>query len=187
MRFQYLIGCPVVFAGTRYSFQIPGLDSDSIKSGFVSALQFSQTCHEHVSSPREHAKLFAHDHSSIEGLTCTDSCCRCTQNSPHSLSEKRVYPLLVFVPLSEKISANIFTMHLVSTTHPSARLLSTVQQEIFVRGKFRQKRPSGSSSGIYFRQTSVVTCCSSVVRSMFCCLSFIFTFMNISDPTLVVL
>ena len=32
----------------------------------------------------------------------------------------------------------------------------TVQQEMFVSEKFRQKRPSGSSSGIYFRQTSVV-------------------------------
>ena len=63
----------------------------------------------------------------------------------------------------------------------------TVQQEIFVSEKFRQKRPSGSSSGIYCRQTSVVACCSSVVRSSLCCLSFIFTFMNISDPTLVVL
>ena len=31
---------------------------------------------------------------------------------------------------------------------------STVQQKIFVSEKFRQKRPSGSSSGIYFRQTS---------------------------------
>ena len=30
----------------------------------------------------------------------------------------------------------------------------TVQQKIFVSEKFRQKRPSGSSSGIYFRQTS---------------------------------
>ena len=31
---------------------------------------------------------------------------------------------------------------------------NTVQQKIFVSEKFRQKRPSGSSSGIYFRQTS---------------------------------
>ena len=30
---------------------------------------------------------------------------------------------------------------------------ATVQQKIFVSEKFRQKRPSGSSSGIYFRQT----------------------------------
>ena len=36
-----MIRCPVVFAGTRYSFQLPGLDSDSIKSGFVSALILS--------------------------------------------------------------------------------------------------------------------------------------------------
>ena len=28
----------MVFAGTRYSLQLPGKDSDSIKSGFVSAL-----------------------------------------------------------------------------------------------------------------------------------------------------
>ena len=41
----------------------------------------------------------------------------------------------------------------------------TVKQEIFVSEKFRQKRPSGSSSGIYFRQTSVVARCSLVVRS----------------------
>ena len=33
-----MIRCPVVFAGIRYSFQLPGLHSDSIKSGFVSAL-----------------------------------------------------------------------------------------------------------------------------------------------------
>ena len=30
MRFQDLIRCPVVFAGTQYSFQLPGEDSDSI-------------------------------------------------------------------------------------------------------------------------------------------------------------
>ena len=35
---QVSIRCLVVFADTRYSFQLPGLDSDSIKSGFVSAL-----------------------------------------------------------------------------------------------------------------------------------------------------
>ena len=34
--------------------------------------------------------------------------------------------------------------------------MATVQQEIFVSKKIRQKRPSGSSSGVYFRQTSVV-------------------------------
>ena len=34
-----MIRCPV--AGTRYSFQLPGLDPDSIKSGFVSALKSS--------------------------------------------------------------------------------------------------------------------------------------------------
>ena len=33
----------------------------------------------------------------------------------------------------------------------------TVHLEIFVSEKFRQKRLSGSSSGTYFRQTSVVT------------------------------
>ena len=33
---------------------------------------------------------------------------------------------------------------------------TTVQQEIFVSEKFRQKRPSGSSSGTYFRQKPVV-------------------------------
>ena len=69
----------------------------------------------------------------------------------------------------------------------SKDVLNTVSQEIFVSEKFRQKGPSGSSSGIYFRQTSVIACCSSVVRSSLCCLSFIFTFMNIFDPTLVVL
>ena len=36
---------------------------------------------------------------------------------------------------------------------------STVQQKIFVSEKFRQKRPSGSSSGIYFRQTSGCSFC----------------------------
>ena len=41
MRFQHKIGYPVVFEGIRFSFQLPGYinqDSDSIKSGFVSAL-----------------------------------------------------------------------------------------------------------------------------------------------------
>ena len=37
--------------------------------------------------------------------------------------------------------------------------LDTVQQKIFVSEKFRQKRQSGSSSGIYFRQTSDRWCC----------------------------
>ena len=56
----------------------------------------------------------------------------------------------------------------------------------FRQRKFRQKRPSGSSSGIYFRQTSVIACLPlwSIVRLSLFCLSFI---MNISDPTLVVL
>ena len=34
-------------------------------------------------------------------------------------------------------------------------ICSTEKQEIFVSEKFRQKRPSGSSSGIYFRQVPV--------------------------------
>ena len=38
MRFQHMMRCPVVFAGTRYSPQLPGQDSDSLKSRFVSAL-----------------------------------------------------------------------------------------------------------------------------------------------------
>ena len=42
-------------------------------------------------------------------------------------------------------------------THSFFSSFPTVQQEIFVSEKFRQKRPSGSSSGIYFRQTSAVT------------------------------
>ena len=37
--------------------------------------------------------------------------------------------------------------------------LVTVQQKFFVSEKFRQKRQSGSSSGIYFRQTSDRWCC----------------------------
>ena len=36
------------------------------------------------------------------------------------------------------------------------RTMSTVKQGIFVGEKFRQKRPSGSSSRIHFRHTSVV-------------------------------
>ena len=40
--------------------------------------------------------------------------------------------------------------------HKTALSEPTVWQEIFHSEKFRQKRPSGSSSGIYFRQTSVV-------------------------------
>ena len=36
--------------------------------------------------------------------------------------------------------------------------MNTVQQKIFVSEKFRQKRPSGSSSGIYFRQTDRSFC-----------------------------
>ena len=35
---------------------------------------------------------------------------------------------------------------------------TTVQQKIFVSEKFRQKQPSGSSSGIYFRQTDRSFC-----------------------------
>ena len=40
MRFQHKLRCPVVFEGTRYSFQLPDKDSDSLNSGFVSALLF---------------------------------------------------------------------------------------------------------------------------------------------------
>ena len=50
MRFQHMIRCPVVFTGTRYSFQLPGLDSDSIKSGFASALEIIKPV---FSRPRE--------------------------------------------------------------------------------------------------------------------------------------
>ena len=41
MRFQHKLRCPVVFEGTRYSFQLPGKDSDSLNSVFVSALVLS--------------------------------------------------------------------------------------------------------------------------------------------------
>ena len=41
-----------------------------------------------------------------------------------------------------------------STAWILAVICCTVQQKIFVSEKFCQKRPSGSSSGIYFRQTS---------------------------------
>ena len=43
----------------------------------------------------------------------------------------------------------------ISKTIKNARTY-TVLQEIFVSEKFRQKRPSGSSSGLYFRQKPVV-------------------------------
>ena len=59
----------------------------------------------------------------------------------------------------------------------------TVQQEIFVSEKFRQKRPSGSSSGIYFRQTPVVARLlfgRSVVALL------LIVYLRISDPTLIV-
>ena len=59
-----------------------------------------------------------------------------------------------------------------------------IYQEIFVCEKFRQKRPLGSLSGIYFRQTPVVARLLFRRRSF---LSFIFTFMNISGPKFVVL
>ena len=41
----------------------------------------------------------------------------------------------------------------------------TVQQKIFVSEKFRQKRPSGSSSRVYFRQTSGRSFCLRSFRS----------------------
>ena len=63
---------------------------------------------------------------------------------------------------------------------------STVQQEIFVSEKFRQERPSGSSSGMYFRQTSVVAHLLAGCSLVTLLLTVIFTFMNVSDPTLLV-
>ena len=42
--------------------------------------------------------------------------------------------------------------------HVLSRNDCTVQQEVFVSKKFRQQRPSGSLSGIYFSQTSAVAC-----------------------------
>ena len=40
-------------------------------------------------------------------------------------------------------------------SHMRAHTCNYIQQELFVSEKFRQKRPSGCSSGIYFRQTLV--------------------------------
>ena len=64
-------------------------------------------------------------------------------------------------------------------------LAFTVQQKIFVSEKFRQKRPSGLQfvRNLFLANVGSLVL-SSVVR--FACLSFIFTFMTISDPTLVV-
>ena len=41
-----------------------------------------------------------------------------------------------------------------STSPSGLEMPNTVEQKNFVSEKFCQKRPSGSSSGIYFRQTS---------------------------------
>ena len=66
--------------------------------------------------------------------------------------------MLPFIYNAVKLSWHV---HSVITFSPSIKDIAnrktcTVQQEIFVSEKFRQKRPSGSSSGIYFRQMSVV-------------------------------
>ena len=58
MRFQYKLRCPVVFEGTRYSFQLPGEDSDSLKSGFVSALKFTKS--QKSSETKGNVLLFGH-------------------------------------------------------------------------------------------------------------------------------
>ena len=73
---------------------------------------------------------------------------------------------------SAELPASFCSMH-------AHRFKFRILQETVVSEKFRQKWPSGSSSGIYFCQTSVVA------RLLFGRLVII-TFMIFSDPTLVV-
>ena len=52
----------------------------------------------------------------------------------------------------------------------------------------KSDRPAVRQEFIFIkRRSSLVLNCSSIIRSSLCCLSFIFTFLNISNPTLVVL
>ena len=65
--------------------------------------------------------------------------------------------------------------------------LYSAQQEIFISEKFCHKRPSAVRQEFIYVERRLSLVCSKVVRLSLFCWLFIFTFMNISDPTLAVL
>ena len=62
--------------------------------------------------------------------------------------------MLMATLISILIIQNVWIVDVVDVWKSSVSVTGTVQQKNFVSQKFRQKRPSGSSSGVYFRQTS---------------------------------